>query len=420
MYSDAMQGVHEHLIYQTPNEHLTYIAELVPLSGADWKKASSCPPQPKHEHLTCFMAGSLMLGATTAHLRPDLGQGGERRRRASIPPRMNELTAEGVRDWKTGAAFLETCMGTHGTATDLSPEGVHFRTTADPKGERDWYIKGANPEIAESVFLAWRLTRDPRYRTHAWSIFSAIETHCRLPGGGYATVKDMDHLPVEWLDKQESFFLSETLKYLLLTFADESMLDLKKVVFNTEHAVYMMHMRIARHGKELGGNGRMKNSKPSFTEAFAKALIVLVLEMYTPHHPYEFKLQNAGHQMSLILRLESKSPKFIPGSLELKGLRRRGSATGSTKFFTGEEKSLIKKTSEKVSCDILEQRLSACFVDFVEAAMGEDEGAEVGEVGKYAGSVCRRELWSGSRVCVGRSFGQKESDERVKSKKSGG
>ncbi|KAF8155072.1 hypothetical protein K438DRAFT_1973944 [Mycena galopus ATCC 62051] len=42
----------------------------------------------------------------------------------------------------------------------------------------------SSPEIAESVFLAWRLTRDPRYRTYAWSIFSAIETHCRLPGAG--------------------------------------------------------------------------------------------------------------------------------------------------------------------------------------------------------------------------------------------
>ncbi|KAF8155047.1 hypothetical protein K438DRAFT_1777926 [Mycena galopus ATCC 62051] len=41
-----------------------------------------------------------------------------------------------------------------------------------------------------------------------------------------------------------------------------------------------------------------------------------------------------------------------------------------------------RASSEKVSCNVLEQPLSACFVDFVEAAMGEDEGAEVGEVGK--------------------------------------
>jgi hypothetical protein len=64
-----------------------------------------------------------------------------------------------------------------------------------------------SPEIAESVFLAWRLTGDARYRSYAWDIFSAIEAHCRLPGGGYATVRDVDQVPVEYEDKQETFFL---------------------------------------------------------------------------------------------------------------------------------------------------------------------------------------------------------------------
>ncbi|KAJ6505374.1 glycoside hydrolase [Mycena sanguinolenta] len=238
MYSDAMQGVHDHLIYKTPRDHLTYIAELLPLSKSDWK--NSWVSQPKQEHLICFMAGSLMLGATTAHRR-------HFNEAVSVPPRMEELTAVGQRDWETGVAFLETCMDTHKTATGLSPEGVNFRTTADPPGEHDWYIKNANqksppydarymlrPEISESVFLAWRLTGDTRYRKYAWDIFSAIERHCRLAEGGYATVADVDHLPVRYVDRQETFFLSETLKYLFLTFAAENVLDLNEVVFNTE------------------------------------------------------------------------------------------------------------------------------------------------------------------------------------------
>jgi hypothetical protein len=64
-----------------------------------------------------------------------------------------------------------------------------------------------SPEISESVFLAYRLTGDPRYRAYAWDIFSAIERHCRLPEGGYATILDVDRLPVSYLDKQETFFL---------------------------------------------------------------------------------------------------------------------------------------------------------------------------------------------------------------------
>ncbi|KAJ6605386.1 glycoside hydrolase [Mycena vulgaris] len=240
MYVDAMQGVHDHLVQKTPTHGLTYLAELLPQGREDWM--TNWETQPKQEHLACFLAGSLMLGATTVHLR-DPAKG------VSVPPHMDQLTATGQRDWATGVAYLEGCMATHKTKTGLSPEGVNFRTAPGPAGDsgRDWYIKNANPgnppydarymlrpEISESVFLAWRLTGDPRYRAYAWDIFSAIERHCRLPGGGYATVLDVDALPVTYADKQETFFLSETLKYLFLTFADETVLSLHDVVFNTE------------------------------------------------------------------------------------------------------------------------------------------------------------------------------------------
>ncbi|KAJ7093559.1 glycoside hydrolase [Mycena epipterygia] len=251
MYEDAMQGVATHLVKQTPNKGLTYIAELLPGPGGrlDWGKwMTSWTPQPKQEHLACFLAGSLMLGATTVHA-VDQNSG------VSVPPRMSELTGTGRRDWKTGVAFLEGCLDTLKTKTGLAPEGVNFRTAEeDGEGqgdpERDWYIKGAGmsgsgappydarymlrPEISESVFLAWRLTGDVRYRTYAWDIFSAIEKYCKLEAGGYATVVDVDQVPVVYIDKQETFFLSETLKYLFLTFADEDVLDLNEVVFNTE------------------------------------------------------------------------------------------------------------------------------------------------------------------------------------------
>jgi len=59
----------------------------------------------------------------------------------------------------------------------------------------------------ESLFLAWRLTGDVRYRNYAWAIFSSIEKYCRLPNGGYATVLDVDTVPVSYDDKQETFFL---------------------------------------------------------------------------------------------------------------------------------------------------------------------------------------------------------------------
>lgn len=63
----------------------------------------------------------------------------------------------------------------------------------------------------ESLFLAWRLTGDKSYRDYAWAIFLSIEKYCRLKDGGYATVLDVDTVPVRLEDKQETFFLVSSL-----------------------------------------------------------------------------------------------------------------------------------------------------------------------------------------------------------------
>jgi len=124
---------------------------------------------------------------------------------------------------------------------------------------RDWYIKGAKagapppydarymlrPETVESLFYAFRLTGDKRYREYGWNIFQAIEKHCRIPTGGYATIINVDELPVERENKMETFFMSETLKYLYLLFSDDQTLPLSKYVFNTEaHPLPIFHPTI--------------------------------------------------------------------------------------------------------------------------------------------------------------------------------
>lgn len=63
---------------------------------------------PKQDHLVCFLGGSLMLGATTSGALVD---------HVSIPPRADELTDQGERDWLTGVELINTCMATHDTKT---------------------------------------------------------------------------------------------------------------------------------------------------------------------------------------------------------------------------------------------------------------------------------------------------------------
>ncbi|KAI0095160.1 glycoside hydrolase [Irpex rosettiformis] len=241
MYQDAMEGIATHLISRTP-QGLLYTSELVP---------QRTPPRgdvtwtlvPKQDHLVCFLGGSLMLGAVTTGAVVD---------NVSIPPKAEELTESGRRDWVNGVELIETCMRTHETATGLAPEIAHFKHPQDhinpeeaPKG---WYIKGwtpggetpydarymLRPETVESLFIAYRLTGDEKYREYGWSIFQAIEKYCKIESGGYATILNVDEVPVKHEDKMETFYMSETLKYLYLLFTDGTVLPLSRYVFNTE------------------------------------------------------------------------------------------------------------------------------------------------------------------------------------------
>ncbi|KAF9535618.1 glycoside hydrolase family 47 protein [Crepidotus variabilis] len=244
MYDDAMESIHNHLVQRSTTNNLLYTSELIPENGPDggltWRLT------PKQDHLVCFLGGSLMLGATRT---------GALTSPVSIPPHPEELTEKGTRDWKTGVELIKTCMNMHDTQTGLSPEIVYFRVPSDgmnamPNAPPDWYIRGAQlapgelppydsrymlrPETVESLFIAYRLTGDNIYREHGWKIFQAIEKHARVSTGGYATVINVDDNPASLEDKMETFFLSETLKYLYLLFDSSNNIPLDKYVLNTE------------------------------------------------------------------------------------------------------------------------------------------------------------------------------------------
>jgi len=61
--------------------------------------------------------------------------------------------------------------------------------------------------VVESLFVAFRLTGDDRFRKYGWDIFQAIQAHCRVETGGYTGVLNVEALPVTQLDEMETFFL---------------------------------------------------------------------------------------------------------------------------------------------------------------------------------------------------------------------
>jgi mannosyl-oligosaccharide alpha-1,2-mannosidase len=99
------------------------------------------------------------------------------------------------------------------------------------------------PETVESLFVLHRVTKDESFRRQGWRMWQNWERYSRVDTGGYASLASvLENPPGRKKGKQESFFLSETLKYLFLLFSDDIVVPLECFVFNTEgHPLPIMH-----------------------------------------------------------------------------------------------------------------------------------------------------------------------------------
>lgn len=129
------------------------------------------------------------------------------------------------------------------TADDTSAAAADAPTPAEPASAsaREFGSKPQDqhsllrPETVESLFILWRLTHNEQWRERGWAIFKSIRRHARLESGGYASVESVEEVPVRYRDgPMESFWLTETLKYLFLLFSDDSVLPLDGWVLTTE------------------------------------------------------------------------------------------------------------------------------------------------------------------------------------------
>jgi mannosidase alpha-like ER degradation enhancer 2 len=112
------------------------------------------------------------------------------------------------------------------THFNIEPEEFNFRTDSVLYPEYP-----LRPENIESCFYLYRITKNHEYLHMGRRMITDILKICKTEAG-YAAMKDVRTLTME--DSMESFFFAETLKYAYLLFSPESMVDLSKVVFNTE------------------------------------------------------------------------------------------------------------------------------------------------------------------------------------------
>lgn len=113
------------------------------------------------------------------------------------------------------------------------------------------------PEAIESVFLMYRITGKEEYQEMAWRMFQAIQRatetdlafsailDVNVDGENTQKTDSMEVRPISdhcfllnwalWLaDLNQSFWLSETLKYFYLIFSPPDLISLDEYVFNTE------------------------------------------------------------------------------------------------------------------------------------------------------------------------------------------
>ncbi|RAK89835.1 glycoside hydrolase [Aspergillus costaricaensis CBS 115574] len=244
MWEEALAGIQKHLLTSTKHSNLQYIAELP--SGIGGRLS------PKMDHLVCFLPGSIAIGATEGLTEAEARRTG----------RWNARKEEQMR---LARELTKTCWAQYAvTETGLAPEIVWFETedsdlepfsnsnASRPPSRDDMnsWIKDINirlidadnlqrPETVESLFLMYRVTKDPIYRQWGWEIFKAFQKHTRVKDGeGYTSLSDVTIVPPKRRDNMESFWLAETLKYLYLLFSPSDFLPLTEVVFNTEAHVF--------------------------------------------------------------------------------------------------------------------------------------------------------------------------------------
>lgn len=217
-YVDAMNAVSERLMKRTTGpQKLIFVSELMRGQQVN----------PKMDHLTCFLPGTLILG---------------------YYDQLKVHEKDGDKRFASHLSLAEdlarTCYTTYNmTETGLAPEITYF-STSDESKEQEAYIKSADrhnllrPEYVESLFYLYHITGKEVYREQGRRILNSFNKYCKVQEGGFTSIDDVTHADhVKPRDMMESFWTAETLKYLFLLFSDDKQL-LNKIlhhyVLNTE------------------------------------------------------------------------------------------------------------------------------------------------------------------------------------------
>merc|ERR1719383_533102 len=200
MYDSAAQGLEKHMIRNGPSGH-KFVGNVFLV------KSKVNRYEEEMEHLTCFVPGWLALGAS-------------HRKDGEVKKRHMQLAVD----------LAETCWEMYNQQpTGIAPERVkNMLFDLSTTTTREYILR---PEAVEGWWYMYELTKDPKYREWGWQMFLKIEKWL-WTSYGYASLKDVRRESKHYIDKMESFFLAETLKYLFLLQDPDHNIKLDRYVFN--------------------------------------------------------------------------------------------------------------------------------------------------------------------------------------------
>jgi len=124
------------------------------------------------------------------------------------------------------AQKLEASCFTMWNLYGIEPEEINYQTMTVTDS-----VYVLRPEIIESAFYLKHFTHEKEYTQMGETFYRNLVRYCRVDGG-YARLKNV--VTREQSDRQDSFFLAETLKYLYLLVSQDNAFDFEHLTFNTE------------------------------------------------------------------------------------------------------------------------------------------------------------------------------------------
>ncbi|KAI1981985.1 Mannosyl-oligosaccharide alpha-1,2-mannosidase 1B [Ophidiomyces ophidiicola] len=157
-------------------------------------------------HLTCFDGGNFLLGGQV-------------------------LNRQDFTDF--GLQLVNGCRATYtATRTQIGPEGFSWDEKRVPEDQKEFFNRTGifitasyydlRPEVIESYYHAYRMTKDPKYQQWTWDAFVALNATTRT-NTGFTAVADVNAPDGgRKLDNQESFLFAEVMKYAYMIYTNDA------------------------------------------------------------------------------------------------------------------------------------------------------------------------------------------------------